>query len=102
VDAVVAFYSIIHLPREQHGALFRAVAGWLKPGGVFVASFGTRDSAVSVEDDWLGVRMYSSSHHPGTTEALLRDAGFRIGRSRIETADEDGHPVPFLWIVART
>lgn len=101
VDAVVAFYSIIHLPRHQHAALFRAAAGWLKPGGVFAASFGTRDSGGAVEEDWLGVRMYSSSHDPATTEALLRDAGFRIDRSRIETADEDGQPVPFLWIVAQ-
>lgn len=102
VDAVVAFYSIIHLPRDQHARLFRRIAGWLKPGGIFAASFGTRDVAGEVEDDWLGVRMYSSSHDPAMTERLLLDAGFRIQRSRIETAYEDGHPVPFLWIVART
>jgi cyclopropane fatty-acyl-phospholipid synthase-like methyltransferase len=102
VDAVVAFYSIIHLPRGQHAALFRAVAEWLKPGGVFAASFGTRDCAGEVEDDWLGVRMYSSSHAPATTEALVRGAGFRIERARVDTADEDGRPVPFLWIVARS
>jgi SAM-dependent methyltransferase len=102
VDAVVAFYSIIHLPRDQHAGLFRRIAGWLKPGGIFAASFGTRDVEGEVEDDWLGVRMYSSSHDPATAERLLLDAGFCIQQSRIETADEDGRPVSFLWIVART
>lgn len=102
VDAVVAFYSIIHLPRDEHAGLFREIARWLRPGGWFVASFGTRDAPGHVEDGWLGVRMYSSSHPTETTERLLRDAGFRIEQSRIETADEDGRPVPFLWIVART
>jgi SAM-dependent methyltransferase len=102
VDAVVAFYSIIHLPREEHAGLFREIARWLRPGGWFVASFGTRDAPGHVEDGWLGVRMYSSSHAVQTTETLLREAGFRIQRSRVETEDEDGQPVPFLWIVART
>ena len=31
-DAVTAFYSIAHVPRGQHGALFRRIATWLGPG----------------------------------------------------------------------
>ena len=32
-DAVVAFYSVFHIPREEHHDLFRRIHNWLKPGG---------------------------------------------------------------------
>ena len=32
-DAIAAFYSISHVPRDEHAQLFTRVAGWLKPGG---------------------------------------------------------------------
>jgi cyclopropane fatty-acyl-phospholipid synthase-like methyltransferase len=99
-DAVVAFYSLIHLPRAQHGALLASVAEWLKPGGVFVGSFGTRDAERDVEDDWLGVRMFSSSHVPETTLRLVEEAGLRTLDARVRTVAEDGRPITFLWIVA--
>ena len=38
-DAVVSFYSIIHVPREEHLALIDKIALWLKPGGSFLATW---------------------------------------------------------------
>lgn len=99
-DAVVAFYSIIHLPRAQHGALLASVAEWLKPGGLFVASFGTSDAERTIDEDWLGVRMFSSSHPPATTLRLVADAGLRILDAHVRTEDEDGRPISSLWVVA--
>lgn len=99
-DAVVAFYSMIHLPRAEHGPLLLSIADWLKPGGLLAAAFGTRDVAEGVEDDWLGVRMFSSSHPPETTVRLISDAGLRVMDAQIRTEDEDGVPVPFLWVLA--
>ena len=32
-DAVVAFYSIIHLPREEQAILFQNIYSWLRYGG---------------------------------------------------------------------
>ncbi len=32
VDAVTAFYSLTHVPQEEHEELFRRIAGWLRPG----------------------------------------------------------------------
>jgi hypothetical protein len=36
-----------------------------------------------------------------TTRRLLQAADFAIKRAQIETADEDGKPVSFLWVIAR-
>lgn len=38
-DAVVACYSIIHLPREEQPELVRCIHRWLKPDGRFLANW---------------------------------------------------------------
>src|SRR5262245_20679252 len=37
-DAVAAFFSLIHVPREEQPGLLARVARWLRPGGLFVAT----------------------------------------------------------------
>ncbi|KAL2256263.1 hypothetical protein VTK26DRAFT_1920 [Humicola hyalothermophila] len=54
LDAVVALYSIIHLPREEQAALMGRVAAWLRPGGVVLANFGTEALEAFVDERWLG------------------------------------------------
>ncbi|HKC50272.1 MAG TPA: class I SAM-dependent methyltransferase, partial [Myxococcota bacterium] len=39
-DAVVSFYAVFHLPREEHEALFRRIERWLVPGGYLAATVG--------------------------------------------------------------
>ena len=39
-DAVVAFYSIIHVPRDEHVGLMANVYRVLRPGGILVATMG--------------------------------------------------------------
>ena len=48
-DAVTAFYSITHIPRDQHAPFLKKLAQWIRPGGWFLASFG----ATALED-WVG------------------------------------------------
>ena len=103
-DAVAAFYSIIHVPRREQARLFRSIAGWLRPGGLLVATMGAVgdvDDSGSVDEDWLGAPMYWSTFDAETNRALVSKAGFEIISATEETADEDGDPVTFLWVVAR-
>lgn len=100
-DAVAAFYSIIHVPREEQPALLGQIAGWLRPGGLLVASFGARDNPADYADDWLGAPMYWSGYDAATNRRLVEEAGLLVERAQLETADEDGRPITFLWIVAR-
>jgi len=100
-DAVVAFYSIIHVPREEHGPLLRAIVSWLGPGGWLVAAMGARGDSGTIEDDWLGTPMFFSHHDTATNRRLVEEAGLQIVRAVEETEDEDGQPVTFLWVVAR-
>jgi cyclopropane fatty-acyl-phospholipid synthase-like methyltransferase len=96
-DAACAFYSITHVPREEHAALFKRIALWLKPGGRFLASFGTVKGEWS--GDWLGVSMFFSHHDPHVTHQLIIDAGFHL--EKVEVLKQDNEPVEFLWISGR-
>ena len=99
-DAVAAFYSITHVPRDEHGELLRAIAGWLRPAGLLVATMGAGADPGVVEEDWLGTPMYFSHHDAETNRRLVRNAGLRLLSAREESTVEDGRDVPFLWVVA--
>jgi ubiquinone/menaquinone biosynthesis C-methylase UbiE len=101
LDGVTAFYSITHVPREEHGSLLQAIGRWLRPRGLLVAAMGARESAGDVEDDWLGAPMYFSHYDSTTNVRLVEQAGLSIVSAREEAADEDGVPTMFLWVVAR-
>jgi SAM-dependent methyltransferase len=97
-DGIAAFFSILHVPRDEQPALLRSVARWLRPGGAFVASFGLGDEAGWV-GDWLGAPMFFSGFDRATTERMVGDAGFAIERAEVlQAEDEDA---AFLWLAAR-
>jgi SAM-dependent methyltransferase len=100
-DAVVAFFSIIHVPREEQSGLLAQIARWLRPGGLFVATMGASATENGYEEDWLGAPMYWSHFDAETNQRLVEEAGLVVASAVLETADEDGLPVTFLWVVAR-
>lgn len=101
LNAVIATYSLTHIPRDEHPALFAKFARWLRPGGLFVASLGVSDDPGTVERDWLGVPMFFSGDDVETGLARVRGAGFEIISAEEIVDDEDGVPVTFLWVVAQ-
>ena len=100
-DAVVAFYSLTHVPRADLPALLTAVRGWLRPGGILIASMGAQDAPDAVEADWLGAPMFFSHHGAKKNRALVRRAGFELEEAIVEEEPEDRHAALFLWVVAR-
>jgi ubiquinone/menaquinone biosynthesis C-methylase UbiE len=101
-DAVVAFYSLTHVPRDEQAALLEAIRVWLRPGGIFLASMGADDEPGDVEADWLGVDMYFSHFGAKANRRLVEQAGFVVDRAEIAVEPEDRHDARFLWVVART
>jgi ubiquinone/menaquinone biosynthesis C-methylase UbiE len=101
-DAVTAYYSIIHLPRTEHLALFERVADWLRPGGYFLLSLGEDASDDGLEEDWLGAPMYWSHFDAAGSRALLKQAGFVIGEETHVALDEGHGLAHFVWFLAHT
>jgi SAM-dependent methyltransferase len=100
-DAVVAFYSLTHVPRYEQGPLLARIARWLRPGGVFIASMGVEDDPGDVEHGWLGVDMYFSHFGAKQNRRLVERAGLKVEEAEIDAEPEDRHDARFLWIVAR-
>ena len=75
-DAVVAFYSIFHLPREEHPGLFRRAHRWLRPGGYLLCTLSHRSEEGYTEDGFHGVTMYWSNFGLEEYVDILTGAGF--------------------------
>ena len=77
-DAVVAFYMIFHLPREEHETLFYKVRQWLKPGGYFLCTLSRQDDPAYTEDDFFGETMYWSNYALPWSLTTLEKVGFEV------------------------
>jgi cyclopropane fatty-acyl-phospholipid synthase-like methyltransferase len=97
-DAVVAFYSIIHVPRTEHAALAHSIYTWLRLGGAFLATWAVQAWEGS-EEDWEGWGAPMWWSHFGAEEnlALVRDAGFRVQTAAPRTSNGE----TWYWILAR-
>ncbi len=100
IDAVVALYSIGHVPREHHPALLRRIRGWLRPSGLLLLSEEDADQP-GVMGDWLGAPMFFSGHGAAALRRLVEDAGFDVELASVESQREQGVDVPFVWILAQ-
>jgi ubiquinone/menaquinone biosynthesis C-methylase UbiE len=99
VDAVTAFYSLIHVPRTLHSDLFHRIHGWLRPGGLVLATLSAGGSD-GVEDDFLGVPMYFSGHGADANRELIAAAGFQTVLDEVVTIAEPGGAATFHWVLA--
>jgi cyclopropane fatty-acyl-phospholipid synthase-like methyltransferase len=100
VDAVVAFYSFNHVPRDRLAELFARIRSWLVEGGLFMAALGAQDTPDWV-GEWLGAQMFFSSYPPETNSRLLAEAGFTLERDEVVTIAEPEGPARFQWVLAR-
>ncbi|MBA3380248.1 MAG: class I SAM-dependent methyltransferase [Actinobacteria bacterium] len=99
-EAVAAFYSFNHTPRDLLGGLFESIRSWLVPDGLLLAAFGTSDTG-SWTGDWLGTTMFFSSFPPETTRRMLSGAGFELLRDELAQMQEPESAVAFHWVLAR-
>ena len=98
-DAIVAFYSIIHVPRERHPALVGNIHRWLKPGGPFLATWANVEWE-GKEENWngWGTGMWWSHYDAETSIGMLRDAGFVIESAEVRV---NGDSESWTWVAAR-
>jgi cyclopropane fatty-acyl-phospholipid synthase-like methyltransferase len=99
-DAVVAFYSLTHVPRDDVAPLLGRIRGWLRPGGVVVLTMGADDDPGGIEEDWLGVDMYFSHFNARKNRRLVAEAGFIVDSAEVLVEPEDRFDARFLWVVA--
>jgi SAM-dependent methyltransferase len=101
-DGVVAYYSIIHVPRGEHATIAREILRVLAARGHALLVLGAHDlPADHDEDSWFGVPMYWSHYDAETNRDLLASAGFTVEWSDI-VPDPMGHGEHLFAIVRST
>jgi len=81
-DAIVSFYAVFHLPREEHQELFARLHRWLRPGGHLLATVARFREDAYTEDDFFGVTMYRSNWSREDYERMLVELGFELLATR--------------------
>jgi cyclopropane fatty-acyl-phospholipid synthase-like methyltransferase len=102
-DAVMALYSLTHVPRDRYATLFARLVDWLRPGGWLLASMGTSDQAGWNEEDFLGFghTSWTNGCDPATSRRLLNDAGFDLERAEIVADESPFGPERWFWVLGR-
>ena len=101
-DAVVAFHSIIHVPRTEHLELLRSIHRWLRPGGALLATMTVADYE-GRDEDWegWGAPMAWSHYGRDANVAMLQEAGFEIQYAEPRTGGGTGDETEtWLWVLA--
>jgi len=79
LDAVVSLYALIHVPLDEQLPLLTRIAGWLRPGGVFLATMG-HTAWTGTDENWLGgdTPMWWSHADARTNRQWLTEAGLEV------------------------
>jgi ubiquinone/menaquinone biosynthesis C-methylase UbiE len=91
-DAVIALYSIFHLPLDEQRTLIGSVRRWLGAGGQFLVILPAGEWT-GTEENWLGAgaTMWWSEERPEVYDGWLTDAGFDIRWRRFVPEGDAGH-----------
>lgn len=105
LDAVMGFYFILHLPREEQPAMLGRIHGWLKDGGLLALNLGTEDQE-ELRGKFFGEEMYWSTFSAEKSKEMICDAGFELLKAEVKTgedldAQDPDYGISFLWVLAR-
>ena len=91
-EAIVSFYAIFHVPREEHAALLRKAWGLLRPGGHLLVTMGSGEWE-GTEEDFHGTKMFWSHYGREKNLHLIQEAGFTILSEEIDASGGEEHLV---------
>ncbi|KAF7984885.1 hypothetical protein HWV62_10877 [Athelia sp. TMB] len=100
-DAVVAFYSVFHLPKEEQGAMITRMTGWLKKGGWLLFNLNTNEGD-TIRPDWMGAPMFSSSLGVEGNRQVMKEngEGLIIVDDVVDTEKVGRFEEQFHWFMA--
>ncbi len=88
-DAVVAFYSLIHVPLADQRELFPRIRGWLRPGGYFLGIVGAGQWTGTAP--YLGTDMFWDHADAATYLRWLQEAQLTPRWNRYVPEGTSGH-----------
>jgi cyclopropane fatty-acyl-phospholipid synthase-like methyltransferase len=96
-DAITAIYSLFHVSRNDHAALFEQIYRWLCPGGKALFTYATKEYTGSDEFDgykeFMKQQLYYSHKSPDKLYTDLEKIGFKTESDYRNIGNEI-----FLWV----
>jgi len=103
-DAVLGFYSIFHLPKDEQRQLIEKIRGWLKPGGWLLFNSGFEEGD-TIREGWFEpeVKMFSSGLGVEGTRDIFRKQvlGFKLVVDEVHIETVGKFEEKFHWIMAQ-
>lgn len=93
-DAIVEWWCLCHLPKEDHLKMIARFSEWLKPGGILEFTSGDSEYA-GKHDDMLNQELAFYSLDPMNYEKYLKENGFNL---LLCEHDQDQH---LVWIAKK-
>ncbi len=91
VRAVVSFYTIFHIPRNEQGNILKTVASFLPKGGMLLLTMGDRE--FEGMHQLHGTPMWSSQYGTMKNKAMIEAAGFTIMLDEMDMGGGERHQV---------
>ena len=92
VDAAISFYSIFHIPREQHRELFKKINSFLPVGGSILVTMGAAEWE-GFEEDFHGTKMWWSHYGPKKNRKIIENVGFEVILDEIDEKEGEKHQI---------
>ena len=95
-DAVIALYSLIHVPLAIQPSVIEKISNCLVDGGFLLATVGW-EAWTGSDSDWLGsgVEMWWSQTDQATYRTWLESAGMEVVQCSLVPDGESGHAL--IW-----
>jgi ubiquinone/menaquinone biosynthesis C-methylase UbiE len=81
-DAVTVIYCLFHIEYKKHEEVFRKIYGWLKPGGLSLFTYATKEytgaDIFNGYKEFMGERLFYSHTTPDNLITILKSIGFTI------------------------
>lgn len=94
VDAVVSFYTIIHILRDTHEGLFEKISSFLPKGGLTLVTMGSSEwEGIDDFPGFDGLKLYFSHYGPEKNREIIEKTGFEVILDEIDTSGGGRHQV---------
>lgn len=90
-DAIIEWWCLFHLPKQDHEKMIQRFASWLKPGGILEFTTGDHEYEEK-SSDMLNQELCFYSLEPVAYEKALKENGFKV---LLKENDQETH---LVWI----
>jgi ubiquinone/menaquinone biosynthesis C-methylase UbiE len=92
-NAIISFYAIFHINREEHQKLFNKLFSILKPNGYLLVTMGYEEWEGT--EDFHKVKMFWSHYGVEKNLEIIKNSGFKIIHNEIDTSGGEKHLIIF-------